>query len=134
MVKIYRGFTYIYECEHVNECACICACTHSCVCVYVRVCAFGDLFPFGGEGMHPLWSLERSCTDTDFFFIPVHGGYWQMSGVRIAFPGSFSGNRLSSPMSALILTRVDSHSYSLLAALFFASRGRRPDTTCTSPR
>jgi len=36
-----------------------------------------------------------------------------MSGVRIAFPGSLSRNRLSLPMSALFLTRVDYHSYSL---------------------
>ena len=36
----------------------------------------------------------------------------QMSGVRIAF----SVNRFSLPMSALFLTRVDDHSYSLLTA------------------
>ena len=37
-----------------------------------------------------------------------------MSGVKIAFPGSFSANRFSLPMS---LTRVDYHSYSLLSRL-----------------
>ena len=41
----------------------------------------------------------------------------QMAGVRIAFPGSFSANRFGLPMSARFLTRVDSHSYSLLARL-----------------
>jgi len=40
-----------------------------------------------------------------------------MSGVRIAFPGSFSAHRFSLPMSAFFLTRVDYHSYSLLSRL-----------------
>jgi len=43
-------------------------------------------------------------------------GCGQTAEVRIAFPGSFSRNRFSSPISALFLTRVDDHSYSLLTA------------------
>jgi len=42
---------------------------------------------------------------------------WQMSGVRFAFSGSFSGNRFSLPISALFLTRVDYPSYSVLLRL-----------------
>jgi len=48
----------------------------------------------------------------------------QMSGFRIAFPGSFSANRFALPMSALFLTRVDDHSYSLLVACAARIYGR----------
>jgi len=40
-----------------------------------------------------------------------------MAGVRIAFSASFSRNRFSLPISALFLTRVDSHSYIVLSRL-----------------
>jgi len=40
-----------------------------------------------------------------------------MTGVRIAFSGSFSENRFSLPMNALFLTGVDYHSCSLLSRL-----------------
>jgi len=42
-------------------------------------------------------------------------GQGQMAGVRIAFSGSFSRNRFSLPISALFITRVDYHFYSLLS-------------------
>ena len=61
--------------------------------------------------------FRRSRGDSHSRHCAVGVDLWQMSGVRIAFPGSFSANRFWLPMSARFLTRVDYHSYSLLSRL-----------------
>jgi len=84
----------------------------------------------GERGRHerPGKSAQRSRWST----WDTGGG--QLSGVRIAFPGSFTRNMFSLPMSALVLTRVDDHSYSLLSRLRRGWYHKGGNDTCGGQR
>jgi len=80
--------------------------THTHTHIYIYICIYIYVY---------IYIYRSSYTKTDGRRRGLGGG--QMSGVRIAFPGSLSANRFSLPMSTLFLTRVDYHSYSLLSRL-----------------
>jgi len=127
-ISISSLYLYLYACLHIS--ISICAPPYiyfySYISLYISIClpplslsqwlAMAGLRPSVAKRASRSAAEERRPPHRYYAATTPPGHHrWQMAGVRIAFSGSFPRNTVSLPMSALFLTRVDCHSYSLLS-------------------